>query len=99
MEAFKAYLIDEYKEKVKGFVATEFKFTHSSNVKVDKKSEVTLTLDIIKVALTFYDKDINKLLTSTLSFENNALTKTMAKKLVNISSKELENRFSAAKEK
>ena len=97
MNDFKSYLIGEYKDKVKGFVAAEFKFTHSSNVKVDKKSEVPLTNDVIKVSLTFYDKDMNKLLTSTVSFENNLLTKTMSKKLVNISPKELENKFSSAK--
>ena len=97
MEAFKNLIIDEFKDKAKGFVATEFKFSHSVNLKIDKQSNVPLKNDIIKVKVTFIDKDFNTLLTNTISFENNLLNKTIAKKLVNIAPKELENRFNVAK--
>lgn len=97
MDAFKNYIIDEYRNKAKGFVATEFKFSHSVNLKIDKKSNVPLKNNIIKVKVTFIDKDMNTLLTTNITFENNILNKTCAKKLVNIAPKELENRFNAAK--
>ena len=97
MDAFKNYIIDEYRNKAKGFVATEFKFTHSVSLKIDKKSNVPLKNNIIKVKVTFIDKDMNVLLTTNITFENNVLNKTFAKKLVNIAPKELENRFNAAK--
>jgi len=97
MQELKNYLIDEYKDKAKGFVAVDFKFTHSVNVKIDKKSNVPLRNDIMKVNMTFYDKDMNKLFTTTISFENDILPKSAAKKLINIAPKELENKFNAAK--
>jgi len=97
MQELKNYLIDEYKDKAKGFVAVDFKFTHSVSVKIDKKSNVPLRNDILKISMTFYDKDMNKLYTSNISFENDILPKATAKKLINIAPKELENKFNAAK--
>ena len=97
MEPFKNLIIDEFRDKAKGFAATEFKFSHSVNIKIDKLSKIPLKNDIIKVKVTFIDKDFNTLLTSTLSFENNVLSKTTAKKMVNVAPKELENRFNVAK--
>ena len=97
MEPFKNLIIDEFRDKEKGFAATEFKFSHSGNIKIDKLSKIPLKNDIIKVKVTFIDKDFNTLLTSTLSFENNVLSKTTAKKMVNVAPKELENRFNVAK--
>lgn len=40
---------------------------------------------------------MNVLLTTNITFENNILNKTCAKKLINIAPKELENRFNVAK--
>ena len=40
---------------------------------------------------------MNKLYAATISFENNVLNKSQAKKLVNIAPKELENKFASAK--
>lgn len=49
MNAFKDYLITEYKDKAQGFVATEFKFNHSTNIKLDKTTNKHLKIDIIKI--------------------------------------------------
>lgn len=97
MEQFKAYLIDEFKEAAKGYVATEFKFTHSTNIKIDKTSNVPLKNDVIKVNIKFVDKNMNVLKTAIVTFENNVLTKANAKKLINIAPAELENKFNVAK--
>ena len=97
MDVFKQYLIDEYKDSVKGYAAVEFKFTHSSNIKIDKKSSVPLKIDVIKVHIKFVDKNLHVMKTSIITFENNALTKCNAKKLINIAPKELENKFNVAK--
>ena len=97
MQQFIDYLTTEYRDKATGFAAIDTKFTHSSTIKIDKKSNVPLKNDIIKVNITFYDKSMNKLYSSAISFENNILPKTQAKKLVNIAPKELENKFATAK--
>ena len=97
MDPFKSYLIDEYKDSVKGYAAVEFKFAHSCNVKIDKKSNVPLKNDVIKVHIKFVDKNLHVMKTSIITFENNALTKCNAKKLINIAPKELENKFNVAK--
>ena len=97
MNQFIDYLITEYKDKATGFAAIDTKFTHSSTIKIDKFSNVTLKNNIIKVGITFYDKSMNKLYSANISFENNILPKTQAKKLVNIAPKELENKFAKAK--
>ena len=97
MNEFKSYLIAEFKDKAKGFVAVDFKFNHSNNVKIDRKSNVPLRCDIMKVNIAFYDKDMIKLFYTIIPFENDVLQKTTAKKLINISPKELENKFKVAK--
>lgn len=38
MDAFKEYLINEFADKAKGYVATDFKFSHSTNIKLDKQT-------------------------------------------------------------
>ena len=40
MQSFIDYLINEYKDKVHGYVAIDTKFTHSSSIKIDKFSKV-----------------------------------------------------------
>ena len=97
MDNFKQYLIDEYKERAKGFVAVEFKFNHGVNVKKDKETNTLLKIDIIKVAIRFVDKDMNTLYTTSISFENNVIPKNKHKQFANISPKELNNKFSFAR--
>ena len=97
MQSFINYLTTEYRDKATNYAAIDTKFTYSATLKIDKKSNVPLKNDVIKVTLTFYDKSMNKLYSSSISFENNLLPKTQAKKLVNISPKELENKFMCAK--
>ena len=97
MENFKNYLISEYKEKAKGFVAVDTKFSHSNCLKIDKKTKKTLKKDIIKVSIKFFNKDLKLLYTANLQFENNILPKSKAETLINISPKELENKFAFAK--
>ena len=97
MEAFKAYLIDEYKDRAKGYVAVEFRFAHGVNVKKDKQSNTPLKIDIIKVSIRFVDKDMNTLFTTNISFENNVIPKNKQKMYINISPKELNNKFGFAK--
>ena len=107
MEGLKSYIIGEFKDKAKGYVATEFKFTHSTNIKIDKKkpkglspegrSNIPIKSDIIKVNIKFVDKDMNVLHSAIVTFENNIITKANAKKLINISPKELENKFMVAR--
>lgn len=97
MENFKHYIIEEYKHKLQnGYAAVNFKFTHTSNTRMDKKSGKTLINNIIKVNIKFIDNECNTLLTDTLTFENNVLSKACANKLQHISPKELNTRFGCA---
>ena len=97
MNSFKEYLIQEYREKAKGFVAVEMKFSHSFNIKTDAKSGVVSKNDSFIVAMKFVDKELNTLFTTSIVFENSLIPKHLHKSFVNISPKELENRFNAAK--
>lgn len=97
MDNFKNYLVSEFKEQAKGYAAVEFKFNHSVNLKNDKATSKPLRIDIIKVNMKFVDKSMNILHTASIQFENNVIPKTKAKTLVNISPKELENKFAIAK--
>ena len=93
----KEYLTQEYREKAKGFVAVETKFTHTFNIKTDSKNEIVRRNDFIKVSLKFVDKDMNPLFNTFIVFENNLIPKRFHKSFINISPKELENRFNIAK--
>ena len=97
MEALKAYLIDEYKAKAREYVGVEFKFTHSVHIRMDKQSKIPLKVDTIRVSLRFVDKDLNTLHSSNVVFENNEIPKSKEKQFMNISPKELNNRFCFAK--
>ena len=97
MEQFKQYLIDEYKDRARGFAAVEFRFGHSITFKKDKETNGLLKVDIIKVSIRFVDKDMNTLFTSNVAFENNVVPKNKHKQFVNIAPKELENKFNFAK--
>ena len=97
MQSFKDYLIEEFRDKAKRFVAVEFKFTHSIKVKTDKASGLKLKIDIVKVILRFVDKNMDTLLNNTITFENNVIPKSKEKSFINISPKELNNKFAFAK--
>ena len=97
MEAFKEYLIQEFRDRAKRFVAVEFKFNHSTKLKLDKASGVNLKIDVVKIVLKFYDRDMNVLLNDTITFENNVIPKSKEKSFINISPKDLNNKFAFAK--
>ena len=97
MESFKEYLINEFKDRVKGFVGVEFKFSHGVNMRTDNVTKIPLKVDVVKVSLRFVDKDLNTLLSSNVVFENNAIQKSKEKQFINISPKELNNKFCFAK--
>ena len=97
MQSFKDYVIQEFKSQAETYAAVEFKFSHAVGSKLDKKSELIMKVDYIKVGIKFYDKDMNLLISKMLTFENNEVPKSIAKKLVNISPDELANRFNEAR--
>ena len=97
MDQLKAYLIDEFKDRANGFVGVEFKFSHSETMRSDKATKIPLKVDVVKVGMRFVDKDLNTLHTSNIVFENNAIQKSKEKQFVNISPKELNNKFCFAK--
>ena len=97
MQALKGYLIEEFQDRVNGYVACEFKFSHSVKIKLDKSSGVSLKIDVVKVGLRFVDRELNTLLNCSMVFENNVIPKNKEKSLVNISPKELNNKFAFAK--
>ena len=97
MQALKEYLIDEFRDKANGYVAVEFKFSHSTKIKPDKPSSVNLKIDAVKICLKFVDRDMNTLHNCSVVFENNVIPKSKEKSFINISAKELDNRFAFAK--
>lgn len=96
MQSFREYLIAEFKPNAPTYVAAEFKYAYSNKIKIDKKSNVSLLINVIKVTIKLYDKDMNALVSKSISFENNTLPKSAANKLINIAPAELENRFNLA---
>ena len=97
MQSFKDYLIDEFRDKAKNYVAVEFKFAHYIKLKSDKSSGVNLKIDVVKIAMRFVDKDMNTLYNCSVVFENNVIPKNKEKNFVNISAKDLNNKFAFAK--
>ena len=95
MLAFKHYVINEY--KIEDIASVSFKFSHSLTTSIDKKTNEVMNKHAINVAVKFFDKDLHLLHSDTLKFVNNVLNKKKADSLVNISPKELENRFNEAR--
>jgi hypothetical protein len=95
MLAFKNYVINEY--KIENIASVSFKFSHSLTTSIDKKTNEVMNKHAINVAVKFFDKDLHLLHGDTLKFVNNVLNKKKADSLVNISPKELENRFNEAR--
>ena len=96
MQSFKEYVLLEYKQLVPELAATKFDFTHTTKSKIDKATKIPLIVNTIHVNIKFFDKDMNTLLTRTITFDNNLLNSTCKNKLINIAPAELENRFNAA---
>ena len=94
-EDFKAYLLNEF--NIDGVASVLIKPTHSLNMKIDKKSKKILNNHTITVNISLYDKDLTLLKKDNLKFVNNELIKKDAERIVNISPKELTNRFNFAK--
>ena len=94
---FKDYLIQEYIRDVNGYKAVEFKFSYSLKTKSMKDCLKSTNNNIIRVYIRFVDESLKTLLTDSITFENNTLTKSTINKLKNISGKELINKFNKAK--
>ena len=90
MNQFKEYLLSEY--QVKNPSAIKFSFSHNQTIK-------KTTIDnLITVRIKFFDENANTIQSNSITFENNIIPNAKEKSLINISSKELNNRFGAAKQ-
>ena len=94
MDEFVQYLVGNY--NVEGCTSIEKRYTHSMKITIDKSENERIDHSV-GVALRFFDKDNELLLSDSIKFVNNLLTAASKKKLKNISDKELENRFMRAK--
>ena len=86
MNQFKEYLLTEY--QVKNAKAIKFSFSQCQTIKKN----------LITVRIKFFDENANTIQSNSITFENNIIPKSKEKSLINISSKELNNRFGAAKQ-
>ena len=94
MQAFKAYILQEFGRT--DYAASEFKYTYTTNTKMDKSSMRPLVHNSINVKVNIVDKDMQVLDSKSFKFVDNELTKANEKKLINIAPAELDNRFVAA---
>ena len=96
MENFIDYLLKEY-NLPSDVVCNKTTFTHSTKNKIDKKSNVPITNNIITVKIESFDKHHNKLASITERFIDGQIDRPKTKKLINISPAELNNKFPSAK--
>lgn len=96
MQSFVDYLLQEYQLPAE-VVCNNVTFSYSNQNKIDKKTHIPITNHIITVKADSYDKSHNKLASNTEHFINGHIQRPKAKKLINISPDELNNRFGAAK--
>ena len=94
MNQFKEYLLSEY--QVKNPSAIKFSFSHNQTIK--KTDKVPRIDNLITVRIKFFDENANTIQSNSITFENNIIPNAKEKSLINISSKELNNRFGAAKQ-
>ena len=97
MNEFKDYLVREYIRDINGYKAVEFKFSYSLKTKCMKDVHKSTNINTIRVYIRFVDESLKTLLTDSITFENNTLTKSSMNKFKNISGKELINKFNKAK--
>ena len=96
MENFIDYLLKEYNLPSE-VVCNKTTFTHSTKSKIDKKSNVPITNNIITVKIESFDKHHQKLASITEHFVDGQIDRPKTKKLINISPAELNNKFASAK--
>ena len=96
MEAFIDYLLKEYNLPSE-VVCNKVVYTHSTKNKIDKKSNVPITNNIIAVKIESFDKRHQKLASITEHFIDGHIERSKTKPLVNIAPSELNNKFAAAK--
>lgn len=96
MENFIEYLLKEY-QLPSEVVCNKTTFTHSTRNKIDKKSNVPITNNIITVKIESFDKNHQKLASITEHFIDGQIDRPKTKKLINIAPAELNNKFAAAK--
>lgn len=97
MEEFKNYLNSEFRNKIVGYTAVEMNYSFNENTKIDKKTNKHLKEYVLTIFIKYFDKDMNCLYQTSLKFINNLLSKSQANKLINISPKELENKYMIAR--
>ena len=96
MEDFINYLLKEY-QLPNEVVCHKVTCNHSSKSKIDKKSNVPVTNNIITVKIECFDKDHNLICYQNERFVDGEIYRPKTRKLVNISPQELNNRFGKAK--
>ena len=96
MDDFISYLLKEY-QLPNDVVCNKVVCTHSTKNKIDKKSNIPITNNVITIKIESYDKEHQLLSSITEKFIDGQINRTKAKPLVNISPSELNNRFGVAK--
>ncbi len=96
MENFIDYLLKEYNLPSE-VVCNKVIYSHSTKNKIDKKSNVPITNNIITVKIESFDKNHQKLASNSERFIDGQIERSKTKKLINIAPAELNNKFAAAK--
>ena len=91
--SFEDYLLKEY--PVSGCVCVNFKYSHGTKEKIDKKSKIPVINNVINVKIDCYDDKHNLLDSHSEKFIDGHIQRPKNKQLVNIAPAELDNRFSA----
>lgn len=96
MQDFIDYLLKEY-QLPDSVVCNRVVYSHSTKNKIDKKSNVPITNNVITVKIESFDKMHHKLASITEHFVDGQISRTKTKPLINIAPAELNNKFAKAK--
>ena len=96
MEDFISYLLKEY-QLPNDVVCNKVVCSHSTKNKIDTKSKIAISHNIITIKIESYDKEHQLLSSITEKFIDGQINRPKTKPLVNISPSELNNRFARAK--
>ena len=96
MDEFVNYLLNEF-NLPKEVVCYKTEFNFSQKNRIDKKSHIPITHNVMGVKIDCFDKEHNKLATINERFVDDQIKRPKNKKLINISPDELNNKFNAAK--
>ena len=96
LNAFEEYLLHEFNLPT-SVCCNNFKYSHSSKQKIDKKSNIPIINNTINVKIESYDDKHNLLASHSEKFIDGFIHRTKQNPLVNIAPAELNNRFAAAK--